>query len=234
MPVSAEALSALHACEHALHQLARRQAKLPERIAGLEASAQAARDVIAKGREELEETERLRREKEAELQDCEAQRDKFRGQTANVKTNPEYTALLSEIDQVDARISRVEEEILTAMERIEELSAALETTEREQGKAAQDLDDRAKQVAEELKHVHVDAETRSAELDRRVEELDAQTRLLFDRARKAKGTGTTKLSGRVCASCHRDVPFDDINRVIGGQILPCQSCRRLLVVDPDA
>ncbi|MBW2280606.1 MAG: hypothetical protein JRG76_00030 [Deltaproteobacteria bacterium] len=234
MPEPNEALSVLHACEYSLDQLARRREELPGKVAGLEARAQGARDLIAQGREELEAGEKLRRDKEAELQDCEAQRSKFQGQTAQVKTNTEYTALLHEIDHAGERISSIEEEILVAMERIDDLSAALEIGEREQGKEAKDLDGQAKQLAEELKQVQVDAETRSAELGGLVEGLDAQTRLLFERVRKARGTGTTKVVGRVCASCHRDVPFEDINRVIGGEILPCQSCRRLLVIDPEA
>ena len=72
------------------------------------------------------------------------------------------------------------------------------------------------------------------ELDERVGGLEPSVRHQFERARKAKGTGTTIVSGRVCAACHRDVPFEDINRVLGGEILPCQSCRRLLVHDPNA
>ncbi len=230
----AEALAKLYECEQSLEQLSRRQNELPGRIVGLEASAQAARDVITAQRDALEDTEKRRREQEAALQDTEAQRDKFKGQTALVKTNEEYTALLREIDHANDSISRIEEEILVAMEQIEELSAGLEVAMRDQERIASDFDDQAKQLQAELRQVESDLESRAKELDERVAELEPSVRHQFERARKAKGTGTTIVSGRVCAACHRDVPFEDINRVLGGDILPCQSCRRLLVLDPNA
>jgi predicted nucleic acid-binding Zn-ribbon protein len=229
-----DALIQLHECEQVLDELSRRQAALPGRIAEAETAAQAARDVIASQREALEEAEKQRREREAALQDTEALREKFKGQTALVKTNEEYTALLREIDQATENIGRIEEEILVAMERIDEIGAGLEASEREQEAIAKDFDARAVQLQDELRQVEGELGTRTKELDERVAELDADVRHSFERARKAKGSGTATVTGRVCASCHRDVPFEDINRVIGGEIVPCQSCRRLLVVDPAA
>jgi predicted nucleic acid-binding Zn-ribbon protein len=229
----AEALAKLCECEQSLEQLSRRQNDLPGRIAGFEANAQASRDVISAQRDALDDTEKRRREQEAALQDTEAQRDKFKGQTVLVKTNEEYTALLREIDRANDSISRIEEEILGAMEQVEELSASLEVTTREQERIAQDSDDQAKQLQAELRQVESDLEATAKELDERVGELESSVRHQFERARKAKGTGTAIVTGRVCDACHRDVPFEDINRVLGGAILPCQSCRRLLVLDPN-
>jgi predicted nucleic acid-binding Zn-ribbon protein len=229
-----DALNQLHECEQALDELSRRRGALPGRIAEAEAGSQAARDVISSQHETLEEAEKQRREREAALQDTEAQREKFKGQSALVKTNVEYTALLREIDQATDNIGRIEEEILVAMERIEEVGGGLEATEREQEAVAKDFDAQAAQLRDELRQVEGELETRAKELDEQVAELEADVRHSFERARKAKGTGTTTLSGRVCSSCHRDVPFEDINRVLGGEIVPCQSCRRLLVLDPAA
>lgn len=226
------ALKALFECEHSLDGLTRRRAALPGRIAEVEARAQAARDVVAGQREALDEAEKQRRDREAALQDTEAQREKFKGQTALVKTNEEYSALLREIDQATEGIGRIEEEILLAMERIEEVSATLATTEREQEQVAAGLDGQAKELRDELQQVETELEVRAKELETCMGELEPGVRQLFERARQAKGTGTTSVQGRVCSACHRDVPFEDINRVLGGEIVPCQSCRRLLVVDP--
>ena len=221
-------------CEQALDELSRRRTTLPGRITEVEGKAQAARDVISSQREALEEAEKQRRDREAALQDTEAQRDKFKGQTALVKTNEEYTALLREIDQATEGIGRIEEEILVAMEQIEEISGGLADTEREQERIAAEFDGQAKELQSELRQVESDLESRDKELGERTGELEAPVRHLFERARKAKGSGTTIVSGRVCTACHRDVPFEDINRVLGGEVVPCQSCRRLIVIDLDS
>ncbi len=234
MPDSGQSLAPLYESEHALDLLSRRKTELPGSIVDLEAKAQAARDVISSQREALEDAEKHRREQEGALQDSEAQRDKFKGQTALVKTNAEYTALLREIDQVTDGIGRIEEEILVAMERIDELSGALEVTVREQERLAAEFDEAAAKVRDELRQVEVDLEGRAKELEQHIGDLEPKVRHLFERARQAKGSGCAMISGRVCSACHRDIPFEDINKVLGGEVIPCQSCRRLLVVDPSA
>jgi len=227
-------LEALRTCEAEVEELERLTSQLPKDIEAALERAAAARVAIEAEEQKLEAAEQSRRTHEAEMQDCEAKREKYKGQTALVKTNEEYTALLREIDQATEGIGRIEEEILVAMEQIEEISGGLADTEREQERIAAEFDGQAKELQNELRQVESDLESRDKELGERTGELEAPVRHLFERARKAKGSGTTIVSGRVCTACHRDVPFEDINRVLGGEVVPCQSCRRLIVIDLDS
>ena len=225
-------LASIHATERALEALQRRQASLPGEIEAQEAKAQAARDVVTEQKSTLAEAEKRRRDKEAELQDTEAQRDKFQGQTAQVKTNEEYTALLREIEHAGERISSIEEEILGAMEAVEEVSARLATVEGEQKKQAEDHDRQAEERRAELAQVEKEQVERASQLTSQVSELEPRLKASFERTRKGRGTGTSMIEGAVCSGCHRDVPFEDVNRVTGGELLPCTHCGRLLVPSP--
>ncbi len=226
----AEALAKLYECEQSLEQLSRRQNELPGRIVGIEVSAQAARDLITAHRDALEDTEKRRREQEAALQDTEAQRDKFKGQTALVKTNEEYTALLSEIDTVTNRISQLEEEILLAMEAVDEVSGGLsdfrsgkEHAEREQTSLADELKRRLAEAEAEL-------EAHEKEREHLAGELPDPAGASYLRMRKTGRSGTTTYRDRTCIACHRDIPYETINRVIGGELHSCPHCQRILVV----
>ena len=127
-----ETLWALGVCDELARKLDRELAQIPASVEGVEEKARAAKEVIVRERSTLEEAEQTRRSKERELQDCEAKRSKFQGQTAMVKTNAEYTALLNEVDGMTARISQLEEEILLSMETIDQVTARLKTVESEQ------------------------------------------------------------------------------------------------------
>ncbi len=227
------ALEVLHRCEKELAELARQLRQVPAEIEAAETRAVSAREAAEAERARLEQAEHNRREKEAELQDCEARRAKYLGQTALVKTNTEYTALLTEIDSVTARISAVEEEILQAMEESEGIGAGLEAFER----AKKQEEEAGLRAAEDLRQrlvaVEKDIEAHESELERLLSDLPPNARTLFERTRKTLGSGTTTLQGRACASCHRDVPYETINRLIASEFHSCPNCRRILVVTPE-
>ena len=52
----------------------------------------------------------------------------------------------------------------------------------------------------------------------------------YQRLRKTGRPGTTTFRERACAACHRDIPYETINRVIGGELHSCPHCQRILVV----
>jgi predicted nucleic acid-binding Zn-ribbon protein len=224
-----EILDALALCEEHLARLGREQEQLPRSIEETERQAEQARERLDAEREAFAEFERLRREQESELQDCEVRRDRYRSQTAQVKTNEEYTALLHEIDAVTRRISELEEGILTAMEEIDERGERVTRMESEQERLEQDLRDRAKGFRERLEQVCQEIQEREAEREGWVERLDAEVQVHYRRIVRGRGRGIAQINGRTCAACYRDVPYETVNRVIAGEVHTCPSCQRLLV-----
>ena len=156
-------LEALYRCERESEDLARELAQLPVGIEKVLAGAQAARDAVKAERDRLELAEQTRRQKDGDLTDTETQRDKYKGQTALVKTNTEYTALLSEIDTADRRIAAIEEEILAAMELIEEVSSSLDAFDR----------DRRREEEAFVREADV-LKTRLAEVEARIQARDQE------------------------------------------------------------
>jgi predicted nucleic acid-binding Zn-ribbon protein len=227
-------LRSLYACEREIDELSRARADLPGAIEQAEANAQAARDVVTNAKEKLEAAERKRRDKEAELQDTEVLKAKFQGRTSVVKTNEEYSALLREIEGAERKISQLEEEILLLMETIEEVGAMLAEIEVEQNQAAEQFDEQAADLRQQLVAVERDLESRGAERERFAAGLGAGVQASYERLHRAKGSGTASVEGQSCSACHRAVPWEVVNRVKAGELLPCETCRRLLVVPDDA
>ena len=225
-----ETLWALGVCDETAGELARELELIPISIGEVEAKAEAAREVVAKERKALEDAEHARRSKEGELQDCEAKRAKFLAQTANVKTNAEYSALLSEMDGMTARISQTEEEILLSMETADQISARLKDVEREQAQIEQDLLRQAQQLRERMEVVKVGIAARDKERDELLARLSPEIRTRYERVRARRGSAMARIQGETCVACHRHVPPETINRVLAGEMHTCLNCQHILVV----
>jgi predicted nucleic acid-binding Zn-ribbon protein len=229
MPDWKEVLEALALCEKHLATLGREREQLPRSIDETEQDAEDARRRLDVEREAFTEFERSRREQESELQDCEARRDRYRSQSAQVKTNEEYSALLHEIDAVTNRISELEEGILVAMEEIDERGERVTRMEAEEAGLEQDRQDRIKGFRERLEQVLQEIKERESEREGWVERLDTSIQVHYRSIVRARGGGIAHINGRTCAACYRDIPYETVNRVIAGEVHTCPSCQRLLV-----
>src|SRR5262245_49099994 len=129
MDAAKPSLQALAEREGVILELERARLAIPQAIEKAEARSAGASAVAARVRGELEAAEKLRRTRESETQDVAAKRDKLHAQSAVVKTNKEYTALLHEIDAHQKRIAEIEDEILVAMEQIETLGVEVRGAE---------------------------------------------------------------------------------------------------------
>lgn len=225
-----ELLWGLAVCDRTAAELARELTRIPGSIVEVEAKAQAARETIEQERKSLEEAEHTRRVKERELQDCEAKRDKFQSQTAMVKTNAEYTALLHEVDGLTARISQVEEEILIAMETADQILARIETVRREQTQIEQDLLRQAGQLRERMEAVKDEIDARTKQREELLARVSPEIKAHYERIHAVRGIATGQIQGQSCAACHREVPPERINRVLAGEMQTCPTCQRILVV----
>jgi predicted nucleic acid-binding Zn-ribbon protein len=234
MGEAAEKLVALALCEEALLGLERDRVRIPEQIAEQEKRLADSRAALEAERNALEEADQRRRTREGELQDLEVQRSKFQGQTALVKTNQEYTALLHEIDGATARIARLEDEILEAMEFVETTRDHLSGVEEAHARLESEIESSVADLKRELARVEREIVVRGSEEEELLARLDSRTRSSYERVKKGKGSGTARVRERVCSACYRDVPFETINRILAGETHSCGNCSRVLVVIEDA
>jgi predicted nucleic acid-binding Zn-ribbon protein len=224
-----EVLMGLGRCERRIEELQHRKRRLPEAIEAELGLVQRARDTIEERRQGLAEAEKTRRGHESALADLEARRQKFQGQTALVKTNEEYSTLLREIDATGDEISKVEDAILESLERVERLSGEIGEVERAQRELEQTHQRRAEALRAELAGVERELEEALAEREQRAEGLPEPLDRRFAVQLAASGSGTAGIAGRSCGRCHRDIPFEVINRVLAGEGQSCGNCGRILV-----
>ena len=218
--------------------------RLDSEIAELEAAAAAIPGQIRTSQEEFHqvkaafeaaaaETDRmqkLRRQKERELEELSGQLRKRQGRLFEIKTNQEYSAVLKEIEGLKEKISTLEEEILLLLDRIE---AAVKTLAREEGGL------RSKQ-AEFLKDQQ-QKETELRELEGRLSALrgarkgqskGVESSLLQQYLRLLKsraGLAVAAARNGSCKGCHVALTpqlYNEVRR--NEEILTCEGCGRIL------
>jgi predicted nucleic acid-binding Zn-ribbon protein len=233
MAEPALATLALALCEEAIVALERESQRIPQAIAEQEAKLAASREAVASGHRTVEDAEKRRRARESELEDANVKRGKLQAQSALVKTNQEYTAMLHEIEGVGRRMAELEDEILEAMEQADSTRAELVTVESDQRTVEREIGKAIAELRARLAVVEGELAVRRGDEARHLAELGADARGTYARVKRVRGTGTARIRGRSCVGCNRDVPYELINRIRAGEIHSCSNCNRILVVVPE-
>jgi predicted nucleic acid-binding Zn-ribbon protein len=224
-----ERLIRLQGAESELRRVEAELQEVPRQRADLEGNLAAERGRLDGSREAQAQSQKARRQHEADLQDLEAKRSRYKGQLMEVKTNKEYTAMLHEIEGVEREIRLREDQILAEMERSEGLAAEVKAEEeafqaaegrtRDSGRA---LDDRARALEADRARLQAERDAVAATVPGEVLEL-------FQRVARLRGVAVAEARDGMCQVCHvklRPQMFVDVKR--NEDVLQCPACNRIL------
>ncbi len=185
-------------------------------------------------RAEWEKKDKLRRDKEKELQDKGRKAVEKRMKMTQIKNIKEMQALQREIDQIKQGNSQLEEELISVLEELEA-----------EGNILKEKEEELKAMEEEWRGKRQEAEARMAELEQAVSEasktrgetasqlngdLIGQYELIF--ARRG-GMAVVMVSGGICQGCHMNIPPQLWNEIIrSDKLILCPSCHRILYYKP--
>ena len=230
-----ERLVRLQELENELRQLRTGLAEAPGQRSASEEALATERDRLAAARHGLEESQKLRRQKEGQLQDLEAKRSKYKGQLMDVKTNKEYTAMLHEIEAVEREIGATEDQILTEMERADELK---QRVARELG-LFQEAEARHREetsaLDERVARLERDAGRVEGERDEQAGALPAELRERFERVARLRGQGVAEAADGMCTGCRVKLRLQfyvEVKR--NDAVRQCEVCSRILYFTPPA
>jgi len=228
-----EQLIRLQKAESELRRTQAGLAEIPKRRAEMEAELAAGRAHLDAARAGLDESQKARRRHEAELQDLEGKRSRYKGQLMDVKTNKEYTAMLHEIEGVERDIRGREDQVLAEMEKAESLTSEVKTEEaafksREERHRAD-----MRSLDEQGRVLEADVARLGAERDQVAQGLDEDTLERFQRVARLRGVAMAEARDGMCQVCHvklRLQMYADLKR--NEEIVQCPACNRILYYEP--
>ena len=171
--------------------------------------------------------------KELDLNTNEGEITKYNVQLNSIKTNREYSALVSEIGSKKADMSILEDEILNTMSRLEIANQDYEKATECLRNEEESLKDLINSVDAEIKETDNEIEKIKNEQKKYIDLLDEYSLKHYNRLANIRGgKAVVSVIGNVCGGCFMNVTTQTINELMGGDDLVfCLSCSRILYLE---
>jgi predicted nucleic acid-binding Zn-ribbon protein len=213
-----------------ISRLNARISQVPVDTKRINAQETAASAAVDRAKDRLGDALKSRREGEAELQDLEQKIDKYNDQSREVKTNEQYRAIMSEIENAEALKGQVEEKILLLMEEADELERKIREEEEEFAVRTKEFDSRRKALAEEQGRLTGQRDGLTRERETLSREIPADAMDAYVRVASLRGDiAMAQARDQRCTVCQvriRPQVYSEIRR--NDRIISCESCRRIL------
>jgi predicted nucleic acid-binding Zn-ribbon protein len=153
----------------------------------------------------------------------------FDGSVVNAR---ELQSIRAEVDNLRARRTRIEDELIERMERREELEGHVPPVEAAVAEAAARVAEIEQTSARDVVGIEGALRERSAERDALVPEIDPEVLALYeDLRRQKKGIGAAALVDGVCQACHQKLSAVYVSKLRASTgVRRCEYCRRILVL----
>jgi predicted nucleic acid-binding Zn-ribbon protein len=234
MSTAANTLRTLHRIHQQLGDLRERQDRGPKQV-------QAHRNNVAKLDQEthqahdaVKQAKIAADEKQLQLKTGEAKIADLRRKLNEAQSNREYQALLVQIAADEMAKSVLEDEILEALGKIDELQAATIESEKRHARSKEELGKVEATVREQAALIQGDVTRLEGELRTAESELPGEFRDIYQRVVKSKGSeGMAKVENDCCGGCFQQVQPNRISQLVMEHAVLCTSCGRLLYLPED-
>ena len=222
-------LRTLHRMHRQLEDLRDRLEAGPRRVAALATGVRAAEARRDASKEEVKQARLTADQKQLQLRTAEAKIADLEGKLNACKTNREYQLFRDQIAADRMATKVLEDEILEALERIDALKPAVPAAEAAIGEAQRRLAEEEARVRGEAGQLEEEVARIRGDLDAAERELADDVREKYDRVVRHKGAdGMAAVDGRSCGGCHQQITTNQVSELLGGRIVTCRSCGRLL------
>ncbi|MBE6357343.1 MAG: hypothetical protein E7058_09595 [Lentisphaerae bacterium] len=172
---------------------------------------------------------------ENEIARLTAESQKLQQQSAQVKKNNEYQAMLGQIADNKRKIGELEETLLEKFDKVAELRENAEKVKRANAMELRSARTEFEELLEFSKTVK--AEIARAIADRPALAANVSDDMLttYNRLLKSKDGSAplTKLDNGCCGNCHMRVTMQTANELSKGKIEHCDNCQHLLYADQE-
>jgi predicted nucleic acid-binding Zn-ribbon protein len=155
---------------------------------------------------------------------------KIKEKLRSVKTNKEYQALLKEEEQLKAKASQIDDEMLEYLERIEKVEESLATRKKEFSQLCVQVSRDKELIAQEAEQLKKKLVQLDAEWKNISKQVDSELLEKFNRVKlQVHGAAIVPVRNAVCYGCHMNIPPQMYNELQRGDDLKfCPHCQRII------
>ncbi|MBF0478485.1 MAG: hypothetical protein HQL26_03285 [Candidatus Omnitrophica bacterium] len=226
-------LIALQKNDKELHDLKETLVEKPKLIDELKAAFEVKKAKLAQLEEKSKRIQLTRKEKELELKTKEDAAAKANGQLSLLKTNKEYHAKQSEIENIKADMSLIEEKILISYDESEAVNKEIDAEKKNVAESEKEFASKKKTIDDELTQM----KNRLAELEGQriglVAGVDLGLLSRYERMlAKKDGLAIVPIVGNSCGGCFMNVTTQQVNAAkMMEDLVMCVVCARILYLE---
>jgi len=234
MLVAAAVLRQLHRIHQQLGDLRERLNRGPKVVKVREANVVAAEAELAQSKADAKAAKVAADQKQLLLRSGEQKILDLRAKLNASSSNREYQALKDQIAADEMAGSVLADEILEALEKIDELQKATGESEKKLAKAKEELAKGQQTNRDQEGLLLADVQRLEAELKETEKDLPADFRDAYLRVVKGKGSeAMAPVEGENCGGCHQLITANMFNSLLMNKVVFCGNCGVLLYLPED-
>lgn len=212
-----------------------RDIEKPKELEDLKTGFEKKKEIFHVFEDNLKKLQVDKKNKELDLSSKEEALQKAQAYLYQVKTNKEYQAQLTQIESIKADISRLEDQILEIMDKIEK-------EEKNFKEAKEKLTNEEKVFKEEEKRIKDEIN----DIETKIKDLEGKRKIFADEIDKnilaryeylvnsRRGKAIAFIDDEHCSVCHIKVTAQKINEAkMYKELIFCESCARILCIKED-
>jgi len=229
MAVSTAVLRELHRIHGQLRDLNDRLARGPRQVKAREGQVATQQAALAEVQELVKQTKLAADQKQLDLKSGEMKVEDLKTKLNGCSSNKEYQSLLEQISASEMASSVLADEILEALEKIDQLEANVVEAEKNLQLANNELIKCRDIVASESGAIREDIARLEGELKAAEQGLPADLKDEYQRVIRGKGVdGMSEADGRVCLGCGFQITLNMQNDLMLSKPVFCKACGCLL------
>ena len=234
MTVTAAALRELHRMHRQITDLRGRLERGPRQLRAAQADQEQIEESSGECKEMLTRTRILADDKQLQLREREDRVQDLQAKLNSCGSNREYQVLVERIAADEQANSVLSDEILEALEKIDEQTARLEELVKDRDKRAEDFVNLRARVEKERLNLESELERINRDLAQAEDKLPADFKADYQRIARARGEDTlAQVDGQTCSGCYQVLTTNTINALMLSRPVFCNSCGALLYFAED-
>lgn len=177
----------------------------------------------------LEDIQKKYRTYEFDTQSNVSMIDKSLEKLRSVKNNKEYQSILKEIEDLKAKNSELEDEMIEFLDRMDDADQDLKRTQREYVQLNAQIAREKEQIDREALEAQKQLGSLKADRDTFAESIQSDMLMTFQKVQKHNATAIVPVVDAVCQGCHLNIPPQMYNELqIGENLTFCPHCQRII------
>jgi predicted nucleic acid-binding Zn-ribbon protein len=231
--IKLESIRKLHRLDCKLINLRRKHKELPDSLQQLEQAVQEKEKAVQEAEGHLKALRSRYDAKELELKSYEAEIAKFEGQLRSVKTNKEYSAILSEITTKKADVAKTEDEMLMLMDSIDQQEETIREHRRDEEFAQRNRTEHRGQIAAQQQEVDQQLKELTEEREQRTAGIEPSLLHQYQRILEKRGTtAVVPVVENSCQGCFMKLSSEVQAQLLKNEsIVYCRFCSRIIYLE---